>query len=69
MKKMFAGLTRVGALALLALTGLALTACEPQSTGSGPQPQPAPSGPVFRILAGSELKDVVGKVEEFAKTP
>lgn len=68
MKKVMTGFSRFVALAGVALAGFALAGCEMKAEMSVSSKPAASASPVFRVLAGSELKDVAPKVQEFAKT-
>jgi Ca-activated chloride channel family protein len=57
-------LNRIVSLVAAGLLALGLTACDPPST-PGAQQTSAPTGPVFRVLAGSELKDIAPLVTDF----
>jgi Ca-activated chloride channel homolog len=67
MKSFKTGWSRFVGVALATVAGVMLAACQPPQSDSSQQ-APTSSGPVFRILAGSELKDVADKVTAFGQS-
>lgn len=66
MRKFWKGAVKALSFGLLAAG--ALTACAPDANSPASAPAAPPTKSEFRILAGSELKDIAGKVTAFGKT-
>ena len=56
---------RILALLAVSIAALILSACDNTTQGGAAATAAAPAGPVFRILAGSELKDIAPLVSGF----